>query len=282
MTIKNLPAPRLSFDTLRAANIARMPQFKNPLGLPAHSEPDGSDWSLSDWLQAVLGELGEYANIAKKYLRGDISLEEFRQRGGRELADTVTYLDILAWRAGLDLGWEVRRKFNEVSDRCGSSVIISGDCAIDTEASPSVLVNVATNRTHPDILDHIAVHPLREEVVDLGDSLGDAGNRLIAWAALANVPALTDDLRAVLKIAREWKREAGALKTLQAALVHAYDPKDNNEPSIVFERLDPFADRGDTSFGVVGFRLRDVDTMGPEATGASLVQLSDNFKASQE
>lgn len=49
----------LSFNTLRGANKARLPQFKNAKGELAHSEPDGSDWTLGEWCTAVAGELGE-------------------------------------------------------------------------------------------------------------------------------------------------------------------------------------------------------------------------------
>lgn len=118
----------LSFNTLREANKARLPQFKNPKGEPAHSEPDGSDWSLSDWMTAVAGELGEAANIIKKVNRGDLSLDEARPLLAKEYADVATYLDILAMRTGVDLGKAVKEKFNEVSDRVGSTVkIINGD-----------------------------------------------------------------------------------------------------------------------------------------------------------
>lgn len=49
----------ITFDELRSANTKRLSQFKNSKGGTAHTEPDGSDWSDSDWLQAVVGELGE-------------------------------------------------------------------------------------------------------------------------------------------------------------------------------------------------------------------------------
>lgn len=96
----------LTFDELRAANIRRLPQFKNRKGEPAHSEPDGSDWKLSAWCSAVLGELGELANLIKKIERGDVQ----------------TYLDILAFRCGVNLGNATANKFNRVSDRVGSDV----------------------------------------------------------------------------------------------------------------------------------------------------------------
>lgn len=47
----------LSFNTLRAANTQRLPQFKNKLGESAHTEPDGSDWCPAQWLQALVGEV---------------------------------------------------------------------------------------------------------------------------------------------------------------------------------------------------------------------------------
>ena len=117
----------LTFNTLRDGNLKRLPLFKNRHGLPAHSEPDGSDWSPAQWLQAVTGELGEYANIRKKYERGDITEQEFLRGAADELADTVTYIDILAFRLGIDLGAAVMDKFNRVSARVGCDIVIDAD-----------------------------------------------------------------------------------------------------------------------------------------------------------
>ena len=117
----------LTFNTLRGANTARLPQFKNSKGLPAHSEADGSDWCLAQWCNAVTGELGEAANIIKKVDRGDLTLDEARPSLAKEFADIVTYLDILAIRAGIDLGKATMDKFNEVSVRVGSTVRIAAD-----------------------------------------------------------------------------------------------------------------------------------------------------------
>lgn len=117
----------LTFNTLRSANTARLPTFKNAKGEPAHSMPDGSDWSPAQWLQAVTGELGEYANIRKKYERGDINEEEFLVLAKAELADVVTYLDILAFRLGIDLGSATIEKFNFISDRVKSPVKMHSD-----------------------------------------------------------------------------------------------------------------------------------------------------------
>ncbi len=107
----------LSFNRLRIANVDRLPNFKNKLGNLAHSRPDGSDWSPSQWLQALIGEIGEYANIRKKYERGDIPYHEFIKEAEKELADVQIYLDILAFQLRIDLGQAVINKFNEVSKR---------------------------------------------------------------------------------------------------------------------------------------------------------------------
>lgn len=112
----------LNLDALRGANIARLPTFKNAKGEPAHSKPDGSDWALSAWCNAVTGELGEAANIIKKIERGDLTLDDARPALAKEFADVLTYLDILAFRAGVDLGAATVAKFNEVSVRVDSPV----------------------------------------------------------------------------------------------------------------------------------------------------------------
>ncbi len=115
----------LSFEVLRAANVQRLPLFKNAKGERAHASEDGSDWSRADWFEAAAGEMGEYANISKKFRRGDINEVEFKEAARKELADVVTYIDILAYRLGIDLGDAVREKFNAVSNRVGVAIYIS-------------------------------------------------------------------------------------------------------------------------------------------------------------
>lgn len=114
----------MTFAVLREANLARLPRFKNKKGEIAHPMPDGSDWSLADWIVAVTGELGELANLQKKVRRGDLTLDQARDELGKELADVATYLDILAMRYGVDLGQAVMDKFNEVSRRVDAGVFI--------------------------------------------------------------------------------------------------------------------------------------------------------------
>lgn len=127
----------LTFNALAGANRARLPQFKNKHGELVHRKPDGSDWSPAEWLQAVIGELGEYANFRKKLERGDITLEEFQVHAAKELADVQTYLSILSMRCldlngtahpnGINLGQATIDKFNEISERVGSNVRLDAD-----------------------------------------------------------------------------------------------------------------------------------------------------------
>jgi NTP pyrophosphatase (non-canonical NTP hydrolase) len=103
----------LTFDELRIANQERLPDF-------AKAYPgDESDWTPADWAVAAAGELGELCNLLKKRRRGqDISTVDL----AKEIADTVTYLDFVAWKLGIDLGKATIDKFNEVSERVGSHV----------------------------------------------------------------------------------------------------------------------------------------------------------------
>ena len=89
----------LDFGILREANIARLPLFRNKHDQFAHSKPDGSDWSPAQWLQALLGELGEWAAERMAYEAGHIDKATFEERSGKELADVQIYLDILARRS---------------------------------------------------------------------------------------------------------------------------------------------------------------------------------------
>jgi NTP pyrophosphatase (non-canonical NTP hydrolase) len=112
----------LLLSDLHDANVARLPHFKNALGLPAHDQPDGSDWSLGEWMCALAGEVGEAANFIKKMKRGDLTTEEGTALLAKELADVQCYLSLLAYRANIDLAKATISKFNEVSKRIGSPV----------------------------------------------------------------------------------------------------------------------------------------------------------------
>jgi NTP pyrophosphatase (non-canonical NTP hydrolase) len=122
----------LSFDDLRTANTERCEQSFHGV----------DEWSPTDWAAALAGEAGEACNLIKKIRRmgetpelieqkisesGDTTafeLAEMIHQVGLELADVVTYADLLAARLGIDLGYVVSHKFNIVSDRVGSSVTL--------------------------------------------------------------------------------------------------------------------------------------------------------------
>lgn len=108
---------RLSFAELRHANVQRCEKW-HPGGL--------SEWSLSDWFTATLGELGEAANVAKKLNRvrdgmvGNSESEaELRTMLADEIADVAIYLDILAASEGVDLASAIVSKFNRTSIKVG-------------------------------------------------------------------------------------------------------------------------------------------------------------------
>lgn len=112
----------LNFDALRAVNVRRcVDGFGHTL----------ESWSPAEWTNALCGEAGEAANIAKKMLRhrdqvagnqgDDTDLSLLREKLGRELADVVIYADLAAASQGIDLGELVRETFNRKSDQIGST-----------------------------------------------------------------------------------------------------------------------------------------------------------------
>lgn len=87
-----------------------------------------SSWSLSDWMTATLGELGEAANVAKKLNRvrdgitgNSEAPEQLRSNLADEIADAFIYLDLLAQSEGIDLATAVRTKFDKTSAKIGYS-----------------------------------------------------------------------------------------------------------------------------------------------------------------
>lgn len=94
--------------------------------------PNGYDhpvesWSLSDWMTALAGEVGEAANVIKKMNRardgiinrkGETPSDLFDSLRS-ELADVFIYLILLAHRACIDLPKAVNHKFYQTSREIG-------------------------------------------------------------------------------------------------------------------------------------------------------------------
>lgn len=118
----------LKFQELRDANIERCFQFLDARGNKAH--PDGvKGWSITQWANACIGELGEAANLIKKIDRGDYYVELPKRSEddyyapdtvwlaehkpklesaailelADELADVVIYFDLFCERGGISL-----------------------------------------------------------------------------------------------------------------------------------------------------------------------------------
>jgi len=86
------------------------------------SFPGCKDWDAHKWLTAIIGELGEFANMLKKLERGDFAdrpnkLDEYKEEMAKELADAVLYMPMIFEFLGQNLEQCVIDKFNEVSAR---------------------------------------------------------------------------------------------------------------------------------------------------------------------
>lgn len=91
-----------------------------------------ASWSLSDWMTATLGELGEAANVAKKLNRVRDGIpgnaeppEQLRANLADEIADAFIYMDLMSQSEGIDLASAVRSKFDRTSKKIGYIAIRS-------------------------------------------------------------------------------------------------------------------------------------------------------------
>ena len=115
----------LDMNKLSNVNAARC---ESPTGFNHPME----EWSIAEWTNAICGEAGEAANLAKKIIRTRAGVrgnsgtkEQYEAELAKELADIVLYCDLTATKLGIDL-WStdgaVAKKFNEVSDKIGSEL----------------------------------------------------------------------------------------------------------------------------------------------------------------
>lgn len=85
-----------------------------------------SSWSASDWMVAVVGELGEAANNLKKLnryrdgVRGNKDTKEvLKAKLEQEIADTYIYLDLFCQSQGINLESAVFKAFDNKSREIG-------------------------------------------------------------------------------------------------------------------------------------------------------------------
>lgn len=118
----------LSFTELRKQNVSRRDRWHD----------GATDWSGADWATAMAGEAGEACNVIKKIRRHETgagtgyntpTMERLIPMLAEELADTVTYCDLLAEKYGIDLGKAVCEKFNRVSEIQGFPERLGGSVA---------------------------------------------------------------------------------------------------------------------------------------------------------
>lgn len=127
----------LSFDEFSDTNAARCKRWHGEFP-ESHKDPR-QDWTLADWGNAMGGECGEAQNVIKKIRRvqtgtdlgpDDPSLDDLFHMLGDEIADTITYADLLLTRAcqvakEMGVNWNptmedvLVRKFDRVSERQG-------------------------------------------------------------------------------------------------------------------------------------------------------------------
>lgn len=119
----------MTFAEFAAANKARCESkdgFEHPI----------SSWSLSDWMVALAGEVGEAADIVKKLnrIRDNVGTRRTKntvetERDLRillayEIADIMSYLDLFTQAAGVNLEVATILKWNMVSADIGYPVML--------------------------------------------------------------------------------------------------------------------------------------------------------------
>lgn len=109
----------MTFEQFSEVNRARCesPQgFNHPL----------SGWSMSDWMTAMVGEVGEAANVVKKLNRyrdgvpgNKVSEAELHDQLRKELGDVFVYLDLMAQSLGFNIADAAAEVFNAKSREIG-------------------------------------------------------------------------------------------------------------------------------------------------------------------
>lgn len=133
----------LNFEELRAANVARCNQVFFPL----------ESWSLPQWGNSLAGEVGEACNVIKKIDRDGPTGKRYDDLV-EELADVLIYADLLAARAGINLGEAVEAKFNKVSVKRLSNVFLPARPEDSHEVKPGTFIRIrASNGSYGQVTD---------------------------------------------------------------------------------------------------------------------------------
>lgn len=82
---------------------------------------EGETGALSHNALALAGEVGELANLVKKYERGDFGFDEMISSLPGELADILIYVVKLAYQSGIDLESAFLSKLQENRERFDSA-----------------------------------------------------------------------------------------------------------------------------------------------------------------
>ena len=108
----------LTFKEFSSANKKRCEDVFHPI----------NSWKLNDWAIALIGEFGEAMNILKKIKRVNDGTDPLSDLNAlypalmEEIADIVTYADLLLTSEGYVLEEELIKKFNIVSEKRGSGI----------------------------------------------------------------------------------------------------------------------------------------------------------------
>lgn len=89
---------------------------------------DDKPWTTERWITAIVGELGEMANISKKLFRANDgavgilkgeTIEALEREERKEWADTMLYMLLLGSSKGWDMEEALREVFNAKSEQLG-------------------------------------------------------------------------------------------------------------------------------------------------------------------
>lgn len=103
----------MTFEKFQALNARRE--------LEAQKYEKCRSWGIAQWTLALAGEVGELANFVKKIERGDYSDKDpyVRKQIAKELADIITYADLIYTKLEMQTEVELMDKFEEINQRIG-------------------------------------------------------------------------------------------------------------------------------------------------------------------